>query len=307
MRTVGILGLLLSLSWPVQALDLQMPANATLAREVTRAADTILLPTGPFAQGTLPRRRLAGEITQRAWHLPTSSLTTLQVLLPLRAELETSGWSVDFECADMECGGFDFRFNTPVLPAPDMFVDLFDYRYLYARRGAGAEGEHATLLISRTGQTGYVQITHVRPLSDSGTTEPVRALAPVEPELELGERLLEQGYATLADLDFGSGAGQLGVGPYASLAALVAFLLADSGHRVALVGHSDSVGGFDNNVALSRSRAEAVRDRLVNEYGVPPAQIEAHGIGYLAPVASNRTAGGRERNRRVEVVLLDTQ
>ena len=186
MRAVGILILLLNLPWPLQALDLQMPTNATLAREVTRAADTILVPTGPFAQGTLPRLRLAGQISQRAWHLPTSSLTTLQVLLPLRAELEASGWNVDFECADMECGGFDFRFNTPVLPAPDMFVDLFDYRYLYARRGEDAEGEHATLLISRAGQTGYVQITHVRPLSDSGTREPMRAPALSEPGTKPG-------------------------------------------------------------------------------------------------------------------------
>ncbi len=309
MRAVGILLLLLSLPWPARALDLQMPANAMLARELVRAADTIFLPTGPFAQGTLPRLRLDGRITQRAWHLPASGLTTLQVLLPLRAELEESGWSVDYVCVDVECGGFDFRFNTPVLPAPDMFVDLFDYRYLFARRGAGAEGEHATLLISRAGQTGYIQVTHVRSLSDSRPTEstPAPAPPPLEPGTGLQERLLGQGHATLADLDFGSGAGELGAGPYASLAALAAFLLADSGHRVALVGHTDSVGGFENNIALSRSRAEAVRNRLISEHGVLPTQIEAHGIGYLAPVASNRTGEGRERNRRVEVVLLDTQ
>lgn len=305
---------LLALPAGAQALDLALPGNAALAREVTQEADTVTVPTGPFAQGVLPRRELAGHIVQRAWHLPASGLTTMQVLAPARTALENSGWEVLFSCADRDCGGFDFRFGMPVMPAPDMFVDLFDYRYLLARRGAGAQAEHAAVLVSHAGGTGYVQTIHVRPAEslapapEGPPTTPV--LTPADapaPARDLGARLLSDGHVVLEGLDFGSGAAGLGAGPHASLAALAAFLLSGAGHRVALVGHTDSTGALQGNVALSRARAEAVRERLIEGYGVPPGQIEAHGIGYLAPLASNRTATGRERNRRVEAVLLDTE
>jgi hypothetical protein len=74
------------------------------------------------------------------------------------------------------------------------------------------------------------------------------------------------------------------------------------------VGHTDAEGGRDSNIALSEARAEAVRRHLIDvTLGVNPAQLDAAGIGYLAPRATNETAGGREANRRVEVVLLDAE
>jgi len=74
--------------------------------------------------------------------------------------------------------------------------------------------------------------------------------------------------------------------------------------RIALVGHTDTVGALDSNIALSQARAEAVRTRLVEEHGVAPERIEAHGIGFLAPRASNRSEAGRDSNRRVEAVVI---
>jgi OOP family OmpA-OmpF porin len=71
------------------------------------------------------------------------------------------------------------------------------------------------------------------------------------------------------------------------------------------VGHTDSRGGAESNVALSEARAQAVRDHLVERLGADPAQVETAGIGFLAPRATNATGEGREANRRVEVVLLE--
>ncbi len=69
-----------------------------------------------------------------------------------------------------------------------------------------------------------------------------------------------------------------------------------------IVGHSDNQGGLDANLALSKHRAEAVRDALV-ERGVDAARLEAHGVAYLAPITTNATEEGRAVNRRVELVL----
>jgi OOP family OmpA-OmpF porin len=74
--------------------------------------------------------------------------------------------------------------------------------------------------------------------------------------------------------------------------------------RVALVGHTDATGSLDANIALSRKRAASVKDRLVRAYGIAVSRLDAEGMGYLAPIASNLTQAGRDANRRVEAVLL---
>jgi OOP family OmpA-OmpF porin len=71
---------------------------------------------------------------------------------------------------------------------------------------------------------------------------------------------------------------------------------------VVIVGHSDNQGSLEANIALSQRRAEAVRAALV-ERGVEPERLEAHGIGFLAPVTSNAAPDGKALNRRVELVL----
>jgi OOP family OmpA-OmpF porin len=306
-RALWLAVLLLALPGPGRTQDLPLPEGAERTAEVIRDAATVHLPDGPLSDGAVPRLRLDGAITSRAWRLPGGSAPTLALIEPLRAALEKAGWEIVFDCAAEGCGGFVFRFAVPVLPAPAMFVNLFDYRYTLARRGAGDAAEHAMLFVSRAGERGYVQLTHVapgrgvQPVPDVPAAEVPDAAAAAPP---LGAALRETGHVVLRGLDFASGEAVLGPGPHPDLVALAEFLSAAPEVRVALVGHTDTVGALDPNIALSQARAEAVRDRLVEEHGVAPARIEARGVGYLAPVASNDTAQGRETNRRVEVVLL---
>ena len=71
---------------------------------------------------------------------------------------------------------------------------------------------------------------------------------------------------------------------------------------MALVGHTNSVGKIDYTLQLSKAKAEAVVQALVEKYGVSQNRLYAHGEGLLAPVASNETEEGRALNRRVELV-----
>jgi OOP family OmpA-OmpF porin len=119
--------------------------------------------------------------------------------------------------------------------------------------------------------------------------------------------LLTGGAVVLEGLDFGTGAADLTDGSYASLAALAEWLKANPDKTVALVGHTDASGGLDGNIVISKRRAASVRTRLMQAYGIPSAQIEAQGVGYLAPIASNLTEEGRQKNRRVEAILTSTQ
>lgn len=73
--------------------------------------------------------------------------------------------------------------------------------------------------------------------------------------------------------------------------------------KVKVTGHTDNVGSADFNKKLSLKRAEAVRDYLVT-LGADPAKLEVSGAGMENPIADNKTAEGRAKNRRVEVEVV---
>jgi len=79
-------------------------------------------------------------------------------------------------------------------------------------------------------------------------------------------------------------------------------LLAHPGLNLQIEGHTDSVGGDDFNQRLSEQRAGAVRDFL-GDQGVSLSSITAQGFGKTVPIATNDTPEGRQRNRRVEIVI----
>lgn len=70
---------------------------------------------------------------------------------------------------------------------------------------------------------------------------------------------------------------------------------------ILIEGHTDSLGSDNANLALSRSRAEAVGAFLADELGIAGFRIRAMGFGETRPIANNETAQGRARNRRIDV------
>lgn len=73
--------------------------------------------------------------------------------------------------------------------------------------------------------------------------------------------------------------------------------------RVELQGYTDNTGSAAYNLRLSRRRAESVRDYLVSQ-GVDADQLQTRGFGETHPAASNNTAEGRAKNRRVVMSVL---
>jgi OOP family OmpA-OmpF porin len=72
------------------------------------------------------------------------------------------------------------------------------------------------------------------------------------------------------------------------------------------VGHTDNVGGDAYNQKLSVSRAEAVKAYLVSK-GIEKNRVYTEGKGEKQPVADNKTAEGRAKNRRVEIEVVGTR
>lgn len=302
---------------PAPALVPEFGVSATATGERREDVASYRLPTGPWTAGTIPARIAEGAVIQTAWQLDAPGKSTLELMIPLRAQVQAAGFRTIFECETMACGGFDFRYGTENLPEPGMHVDLGDFRFLSAER-AGAQGvEVLSLLVSRSATRGFVQLTLVgpemlAPPALAAAPEPVPLPDPLPPAAEgsavavaggsLMARALDAGRAVaLEGLDFAPGKADLAAGGEAMLAELAAWLAADPGRSVALVGHTDSSGVPEANLALSRSRAEAVRRVLTERYGADPARITARGAGAENPRADNATAEGRAQNRRVEV------
>lgn len=315
------------------ALDFPLPATALGERRADLTS--YRLPTGPFRQDGVPAQVTEGNLDQTAWRLDAAGQSTLQIMVPLRDQIKAAGWNTLFECETAACGGFDFRYGIDVLPEPEMHVDLGDFRFLAATRAGKRGAEFLSLLVSRSADQGFVQMTLVgaeaapdltastkspeEPFdadvaaaiaaqsTQSAPTGQVAEALPAPPPADLPAALDAGLPFALEDLVFPSGMAELASGDYPSLATLADWLDAHPDAAIVLVGHSDSSGSLDANTALSRKRAEAIRTELTARFGIDPLRISADGIGPLSPRASNETEEGRTKNRRVEVVTTPTR
>ncbi len=89
---------------------------------------------------------------------------------------------------------------------------------------------------------------------------------------------------------------------FSLLEEIAAVLKSRATMTVRIEGHTDSRGKHDHNMQLSQSRAESVRQHLVG-LGVDMSRMEAKGFGPDQPIETNKTAAGREKNRRVEFFI----
>lgn len=282
------------------AAEISLPAGAVAVSERATALGVYQLPVAPEAADKVPSRRFEGRITRRTWRVDGDA-AVLEILAPVRESLLAAGYEVLLDCAARDCGGFGFRFGIEVVPAPDMMVDISRYHFLSAAMGERA----VSVLVSRAGGAAYVQMIEVRPQdAEPVNLKPASVAVPKPLPLELGKLLEDQGHAVLKDLEFQSGSASLEEGEYASLRELAAFLDAHPEERILLVGHTDTVGSLDQNIAISQRRADSVKARMVEALGADAERIGVAGAGFLAPVASNRSPEGRELNRRVEAVLV---
>jgi outer membrane protein OmpA-like peptidoglycan-associated protein len=109
---------------------------------------------------------------------------------------------------------------------------------------------------------------------------------------------------TLGDVLFDTGKSELKEGAYSVIEKMAAFMKEYPARKVQIEGFTDSVGSDDYNLGLSIRRAESVRNALSGR-GVELDRIMSRGYGEGFPVASNDTREGRQRNRRVEIVISD--
>ena len=138
-------------------------------------------------------------------------------------------------------------------------------------------------------QTGFgAAIDNVSVVPDSAPAMVVRE-SDTEIQVQLGSEVL-----------FDTGRFELKPAATSTLEALAALLAKHLTSSLIIEGHTDSVGSAQSNQLLSENRASAVRQWLI-AHGIPASRITTKGFGATTPVATNETADGRQKNRRVEV------
>ena len=111
----------------------------------------------------------------------------------------------------------------------------------------------------------------------------------------------------LVGLSFDSGASQIKPQNFDLLAKVEKAIDVFPRSELIIEGHTDSHGGDDLNQTLSQERAESVQQYMINAMRIPTYRLIATGYGETRPVASNETAAGRARNRRIDIVIKPAQ
>jgi outer membrane protein OmpA-like peptidoglycan-associated protein len=107
----------------------------------------------------------------------------------------------------------------------------------------------------------------------------------------------------LVGLGFDSGSSQLKPTNFDLLAKVEKAIDVFPRSELIIEGHTDSHGGDDLNQKLSQERADSVQQYMINAMRIPSYRLIATGYGETRPVASNETASGRQKNRRIDIVI----
>jgi OOP family OmpA-OmpF porin len=212
---------------------------------------------------------LEGKLTRISYELAVGR-STLEVFRNYEIELQKAGFESIFTCNNQECGGREF--NLTVVP--------------YWAGFAGSEGDQRYLAAKLEGAESniYLALYVVRNYSAGGPTQ-----NRIYTQLDIIETKPMDTGMVKVDAD--------------AMAQEIGKLMTNHADlKIVVVGHTDNIGKFDYNMGLSKRRAAAVEQALVQQQGIAAERLKSWGVGFLSPVASNQTDEGRAKNRRVELV-----
>ncbi len=163
--------------------------------------------------------------------------------------------------------------------------------------GAPRTARFVKLLFRSNGGGGYMEAARVRIWSAG-------AAGPSNPPGEGGtilRQLEETGRAVTQEIRFATNSAEILPESSAVLEEIAGLLRGQPELELIIEGHTDNVGGADNNLALSRRRADAVKLWLVDRAGIAELRLTTAGYGLTRPIADNTSEEGRAKNRRVEL------
>lgn len=261
--------------------------------------DEYALVLGKFKGSNIGKHRtVEGRVTRIVYAIDKSR-TTLEVFRNYQTALAGEGFEILFTCKNKECGRHNFGYGVhggKLAGSPN------DQRFLAARLVRPEGAAYVSLYIKKAYEIGgskkntvYVglDVIESREMETGMVTVDAEAMA---------KGIEAEGHIAIYGIHFDTGSDRLQEKSAGALEEIARLLAAKPDLNLLVVGHTDNQGKLDYNMDLSRRRAAAVVGALVERHGIAAARLTPGGVGFLAPVASNRDEAGRALNRRVELV-----
>jgi OmpA-OmpF porin, OOP family len=288
----------------------------------------------PSPQGTKQPFIPQGKLTWRTYVAPEAR-SPIEVYRNYEAALKQAGFTVKLTCTPQSCNwrGYsrpeaytnriaDLAPSKRIIvsysarPAPPTdLIGSSNITGLYAVRTQNGATQHFFLAIGgRVANTSLTLPDKKTALKDLGERTYIFLALLEEKAPDLGNvqvfdataiqgKLTSEGKIAFYALYFDTGKSDLKPESKPQLDSMAEVLKSNPAFNVYIVGHTDTVGDLTMNLDLSRRRAQAVATALTTTYAIPASRITSQGVGPLSPIASNADESGRQRNRRVEMVL----
>ena len=243
-----------------------------------------------FVDGKVKAEPFSGRILLRRFENPGGT-STLEILENYRQALVARGMTVEWTCDGRQACGNQADGGWRSRNGMNLGIGS-DVRYLTGT--LALEGVVVHVSVGVETKNHYVQVLQADNMATGQVT--------VTDAAAMASAIDATGRIALDNIYFDFGSAVLLPTSDGALTEIGKLLEARPDLQIYVVGHTDSIGALEANLALSRARAEAVVAALESRHAVAAGRAVPAGVGPLAPVASNATDAGRALNRRVEIV-----
>jgi len=276
--------------------------GSTIVRYDVQKFDAFTLLLGPAKDRGKPGKheRLEGKVTRASYEIEKGR-TTLEVFRNYEKRLAEQGFAPLYACVNKDCGGR--AFNHTVVPYWSGFSENYeDQRYLALSRKDASGDVYVSLYVVRNHSEGGPRNNRIYVQADVIEIAKMDVGMEVVDASKMKKEINTHGHIALYGILFDTDSAKLRSESQKALTEIATLLKEQSALKLFVVGHTDNQGALDYNLKLSRARAESVVAYLTSKHGIAAARLEAHGLAFLAPVASNKSDDGRQKNRRVVLV-----
>lgn len=266
--------------------------GSDLRRKDVKEFDEYSAFTGMDESGKEPTGiALEGKVTKILYKYPKER-SVLEVFRNYEMAIAQSGAEVLFQC-NQEKGECAARYAGPTLQKYSDIHSISNLvgRYLLARFD---EADYVAYVAVAVGQSFTdIHVVEVKKMDTGMVTLDAAAL---------GKGLDTRGYVIVDGIYFDTDKATLKEESSSAIEEISKLLQSRPDLDVYVVGHTDMQGSLGHNQALSEARAKAVVDELAERHGIAHERMSGHGVGPLAPQATNSSDSGRAMNRRVVLV-----
>jgi len=268
--------------------------NAKLRKSLHVDTETFSIPMAPNAQDKTPLN-LTGDLSRHFYVI--QDVSSLKIFENYKQALAKAGFNTISKCELSECGNNDAveKLGAAVSVENSVYNWYRKAYYVVAKKASDTGDIYAAFFVgAHENEVAVQQVI----LQQKGVAT---GLIKVDAD-GLKQQIDADGKALIYGIYFDTGKSAVKPESKPTLDAIAQLLTKNKDLLLYVVGHTDDTGSGASNVELSRQRASAVVNELVNTYKISANRLQAQGVGPYAPAGNNTSDAGKQKNRRVELV-----